>query len=289
MNIIEYAVAFAIGIAQDDAHGYDQNNRWGPDYDCSSLLIQSWHEAFKKAGKTSPKDKGATYTGNMKKAFLACGFKEVPLASRQYGDILLNEGHHTAMMIDSKNIVQASINEQGKIVGGKKGDQNGREIQTRSYYVYSKGWDCCLRYMEDDEKPSEPVKEETKPTYYIVVYGDTLTKIAKKFGTTVAKLVEWNGIKDKNKINAGQKLRVIAPEQTPAPSAPTAPQAPATAAGYSVKVTSTSGLNVRAGTSTSYAVTACLNYGDVVKVLEVSKNWGRISRGWICLDYTKKV
>lgn len=50
----------------------------------------------------------------------------------------------------------------------------------------------------------EPQKEE----YYTVQKGDTLTKIAKKFNTTVDWLVEINNIKDPNKIYAGQKLRV---------------------------------------------------------------------------------
>jgi len=44
--------------------------------------------------------------------------------------------------------------------------------------------------------------------YYIVQKGDNLTKIAKKYGTTVNQLVAWNNIKNKNLINIGQKLRV---------------------------------------------------------------------------------
>ena len=46
------------------------------------------------------------------------------------------------------------------------------------------------------------------PTYYTVHKGDTLTKIASDFGTTVAKLVSLNKIKDPNKIYVGQKIRV---------------------------------------------------------------------------------
>lgn len=45
-------------------------------------------------------------------------------------------------------------------------------------------------------------------TYYTVKSGDTLTSIAKKYKTTVAKLVSLNGIKNPNRINIGQKLRV---------------------------------------------------------------------------------
>lgn len=44
--------------------------------------------------------------------------------------------------------------------------------------------------------------------YYIVKKGDTLTKIAKKFNTTVGHLVSWNNIKNPNLIKVGQKLRV---------------------------------------------------------------------------------
>lgn len=43
---------------------------------------------------------------------------------------------------------------------------------------------------------------------YTVVKGDTLTKIAKEYGTTVAKLVELNGIKDPNLILVGQLIKL---------------------------------------------------------------------------------
>lgn len=47
---------------------------------------------------------------------------------------------------------------------------------------------------------------ETK--YYVIQKGDTLSKIASKFGTTVYKLVQLNGISNPNKIYAGTKIRV---------------------------------------------------------------------------------
>jgi murein DD-endopeptidase MepM/ murein hydrolase activator NlpD len=43
---------------------------------------------------------------------------------------------------------------------------------------------------------------------YTVVRGDNLTRIAARFGTTVAKLVEINGIKNANLINVGQVLKL---------------------------------------------------------------------------------
>ena len=45
-------------------------------------------------------------------------------------------------------------------------------------------------------------------TYYTVRRGDTLSGIAKKYGTTVAVIQKLSGIKNPNRIFAGQKIRV---------------------------------------------------------------------------------
>lgn len=153
MTKVEKAIDYMKKIAADSKHGYSQISRWGnpdtwSDYDCSSLVIS----AYQAAG-IPVKDKGATYTGNMYKAFTACGFKDVTskinLATGKgliAGDILLNHQDHTAMMISTTQLAQASIDENGGIMGGKVGDQTGYEINTRSYYNYP--WNCVLRYSE---------------------------------------------------------------------------------------------------------------------------------------------
>ena len=41
-----------------------------------------------------------------------------------------------------------------------------------------------------------------------MVKGDTLSGIAKKFGTTYQKLAAYNGIKNPNLIHPGQKIRI---------------------------------------------------------------------------------
>lgn len=48
----------------------------------------------------------------------------------------------------------------------------------------------------------------TPVVWYVVKSGDTLSKIAKTYNTTVAKLVSLNNIKDANKIYVGQRLRI---------------------------------------------------------------------------------
>jgi murein DD-endopeptidase MepM/ murein hydrolase activator NlpD len=57
-------------------------------------------------------------------------------------------------------------------------------------------------------KAKAPAKPKKAKNNYTVVKGDTLTKIAKAHGSTVAELVKLNDIKDKNKISIGQVLKV---------------------------------------------------------------------------------
>lgn len=59
------------------------------------------------------------------------------------------------------------------------------------------------------------------------------------------------------------------------------------AASYRVVITDPgSTLNVRSGPSTSYGIVAKLKPGQVVEVTSTSGSWGKISSGWISLDYT---
>ena len=187
MSIIESAVNFAIGIANDDSHGYsqDKNKRWGnPDYDCSSLVITS----YRQAGIPLK----STYTGDMKKDFLANGFENVTSSvnlansdGMQKGDVLLNEGHHTAIYIGDKKIVHASSSETGGKYG-KSGDQTGREVCTRTYYNYP--WDCVLRYVGEKPEKGDTVMIELA----IVKLGSkgeevrTVQRLLNSFGYTGA-------------------------------------------------------------------------------------------------------
>lgn len=157
MGKVSNAVAWMRAIAADNSHGYDQTNRWGPDYDCSSLVIS----AYEQAG-VPVKTNGATYTGNMLNTFLACGFKDVTSsitlssgAGLIAGDVLLNVSNHTEMALGGGRIVGAHINENGGITGGQTGDQSLNEISERSYYNYP--WDYVLRYPESSVSKSDVI------------------------------------------------------------------------------------------------------------------------------------
>lgn len=140
---IESAVTWAITIANDDTHGYDQANRQGPDYDCSSLVSNAWAQA---GAGVNPNDS----TREMKEDFTAHGFKwyagnpSNDLSILRRGDVLLNIQNHTAMYIGGGQIVEACINEFGGITGGQPGDQTGQEIRVGGYW--DDNWDGFLRY-----------------------------------------------------------------------------------------------------------------------------------------------
>ena len=168
MSATEKAIAQMEAWASDSSHGYDQANRWGPDYDCSSAVISAWELAG-----VPVKTNGATYTGNMRGAFLRCGFEDVTAdvdlttgVGLQRGDVLLNIRHHTAMYCGNGMEVEASINENGGVTGGQPGDQTGREFLVRPYRNYP--WDCVLRYTGENV-PEMGTTEKIKPTYYYSV------------------------------------------------------------------------------------------------------------------------
>lgn len=135
-------VNWAIAIANDDSHGYTQdlNGRWGPDYDCSSLVAS----ALRAAGFP---ESGATYTGNMLECLKLIGFKwHTDLSKLKRGDILLVHAdyrQHTEIYIGKGRLVGAHSSETGGIYG-KTGDQTGNEISVTSYY--NAPWQGFLRY-----------------------------------------------------------------------------------------------------------------------------------------------
>lgn len=153
-------------MIDDDRFGYSQGgNRWGDqsrieewsydghisrfavgDRDCSSSVCDVWREALRGTPYEGALD-GATYTGNMRAAFVGSGlFDWLPYdpAGVWRGDILLNERDHVAMAQGGGTVTEFSLNESGGIVGGRVGDQTGGEARARSLYNFP--WDGILRY-----------------------------------------------------------------------------------------------------------------------------------------------
>ncbi|NFH89564.1 LysM peptidoglycan-binding domain-containing protein [Clostridium botulinum] len=81
-------------------------------------------------------------------------------------------------------------------------DMNGYNAKSVANAIF-KGLCNVFEIYSNDE-----VGFNENQVYYNVVKGDTLCKIAKKFNVNVESLVEFNEIKDKNLIYAGQEIRI---------------------------------------------------------------------------------
>lgn len=93
-----------------------------------------------------------------------------------------------------------SIEEVAKeVLDGKwgNGDDRKKKLQAAGY-----------DYNAVQKKVNELSKPTTKTVTYTVKKGDTLSSIAKKYGTTYQKIAKENEIKDPNKIKVGQKLKI---------------------------------------------------------------------------------
>lgn len=149
-------------LADDNQYGYSQkppSGRWGPDYDCSSLIYQAADNAGYPVGTGSDK---VRFTGTMLKDFEKAGFQILPFANvgisdLKIGDILLNLALHAEVYVGEGQTVGATSSETGGFVG-EAGDQTGHEIERHPVTTFDKEWDYVLR-PPDDESQDELEEE----------------------------------------------------------------------------------------------------------------------------------
>lgn len=142
------------GTEEIDVYGHKYAIPSG-DRDCSSAVISAYEAAGISCG-------GATYTGNMRQRMVKTGnfFWRSMNFIAQMGDTYLNEQSHTAMCLSAEPdvLMEFSINEKGKTLGGKVGDQlqkgeydetYGRgESHLKMYYDYP--WDGILQCVNEE-------------------------------------------------------------------------------------------------------------------------------------------
>lgn len=166
---------------EDWSLGYDQSNRWdirdGGECDCSSLVIWALRRAGFRTGT-------ASFTGDLSCNLTLNGWQRLPfnIDGVRPGDILLNDANHVCAVIDGSGrtarVAQASIDEHGRITGGSGGDQTGNETNIRQVYVYSRGWDCILRYPGTGDTTARLAVDG-------VLGQDTVREWQRQMGTTV--------------------------------------------------------------------------------------------------------
>lgn len=85
-----------------------------------------------------------------------------------------------------------------EVIAGKWGNGNDRKNRLTN---------AGYNYNEVQNKVNSLLNSNNK-VYYTIKSGDNLSSIAKKYGTSVNQLVQWNNIKNPNLIYPNQKIRV---------------------------------------------------------------------------------
>ena len=86
--------------------------------------------------------------------------------------------------------------------------QTDNEISCNIDITFSIGVEknVALQIIDNIEENGEKEVQKYSVIIYMVKAGDTLWKIAKRFGATVEDIVKINSIEDENKILPGQKI-----------------------------------------------------------------------------------
>jgi LysM repeat protein len=96
-----------------------------------------------------------------------------------------------------------------------------RKVLTRTGSIMVLGGVLILATLLFGAASAHPVEAQAGPTTYTVQPGDTLSRLANRYGVTVDALVAANEIEDRDLIRVGQVLTI--PASTAAPPTPVAP------------------------------------------------------------------
>lgn len=123
----------------------------------------------------------------------------------------LNSMYNQGLIDYNYDQIQAAVNAklaaQKDPLAGKTDQQLAKEVIDGKYGTGAARKKALGSRYDAVQKLVNQMLNNT-PVYHKVVKGDTLSAIAKKYGTTVNAIVQLNGIKNANMIIIGQKLRV---------------------------------------------------------------------------------
>lgn len=207
MNQIEEILALAksqVGYEEDPKTGFNKYNKEYYGYDSAAAWCATYiwwlfkhigaPELFCGGGKTASCGTLFNYYKN--------NGQTVPIDQAKAGDLIEFtfdgvEHCHIGLCVsyDGRTVktIDGNTSDTSSADGGK-------------VLVRSRGKGCIYGVIRPAYKADKPIQ---KPKFYIVKKGDTLSRIAIKFNTTVDELMRLNPqIKDPNLIYAGQRIRV---------------------------------------------------------------------------------
>jgi len=141
-----------------------------------------------------------------------------------------------------------------------------------------------IEYVESSDDAQIPHEDapvsapsDSSVEVYIVKQGDSLSRIAAKYGVSVSDLVKWNNIKNPDLIVIGQKIEIKA----------LATSDPVKEFFIGKVTTNSKPLNIRSGSGTSFAVIGTLPKGAEVKIAYETAGWGKLygQAGFVCMNF----
>ncbi len=167
------------------------------------------------------------------------GYKQIPVAEAQPGDIVFfdwehdHDPDHTGIVFKNNPAKKTLTCREGNTSRGDGSRSNGGQVAQRDraysliFAVFRPNWKSGSAAAKPAAKPvaapaakpvaapvakaapaAKPAVAKPAAKVYVVKSGDTLSGIATKHKTTVANLVKINGIKDANKLSVGQKIKL---------------------------------------------------------------------------------
>lgn len=185
MGDINKAKKIMHDLVTDPSHGYSQEHRNGPDYDCSSSIAKALHDA----GFAVPL---GVNTSSIYNYLLAIGYKVIPLDTKpEATDIYLRRrgselakkkgSGHIVMMYDEKLVMEFSSSRGHH----KKGDQTGTESWVHDWNPNRKyDFEFLLRFKGYDPNPA-------MKTEYYKKYAGNSRKIDEVFKSIGAPYGSW--------------------------------------------------------------------------------------------------
>lgn len=140
--------------------------------------------------------------------------------SNRYQSVVQNQNlYETRMMKATSCLLEVDFHDSAEGVNfivGRRADA-AKAIAKAICKIDGTAW------VDETVKPTEPEVPDMPPeapseTVYVVKYGDTLSGIAREYGTTYQALAAYNGIANPNLIHVGDKIRIPGTTETPAKS-----------------------------------------------------------------------
>lgn len=241
--------------------------------DCSSLMCVCAIAAGVPAGTLYISGNMRT-TRNMRSAFKNTGLFEILtdtkyLTSDAYlkrGDIIVNEGSHTVMVLSNGSKVTTTT--------AKPKEETPTITENKTYVGKGIGTATANTTMN--------IRKGPKTSYAMVgvIAPGTRVEVLERTSAGWYKIV-WPGCAEGYAYTSNANGTYYTYKANPVSY---------TFQPYVVRITA-SALNVRAGAGTNYKVNTVVHKNEAYTIVEKQGNWGKLKSGagWISLDYTKKV